>query len=447
MYALLKSRNEQPAFTSSTSVNEKKVCAIKAELSPALRRKLLYMHVTSFDWERGGLKTPIKFLDRDSIEYSLTQAACYDRTEENMARLSLDAGLKLIDPVWGGIYQFSTGNSWLQPHHSKTMAAQAGCLRLYSLAYGQLHELRYLTAARMIYRYLRDFLLDADAGFYAGQDNVVAGIDPHQYFALSHRQRLRYGKPSLDINFYGRENAWAIEALASFFEFSGEKSARELAIRTAKWLLQSFRCDENGIKHSLTDQHSLLLGDNLATARAMLQLYRITAEPRYLEEASLCVKFIAKHFKAKNGGFNTRRNSIQGATPSQQIDENISLCRFLNLLSFYTKKTRYKKLAIHALRYLITPQVATARMEEAGVLLAEEESGNSPVQITIHGKKTDMLAGKLFDTALRAYGWYKLIHWREAEEPTPAYARIENGRYRSDRIDQADKLAWLIKSV
>ena len=63
------------------------------------------MHMQSFDWKRGGLLSPIKFIDRDSVEYSLMIAADGDKNEKRMAKLTLDNAMSLIDPVWGGVYQ------------------------------------------------------------------------------------------------------------------------------------------------------------------------------------------------------------------------------------------------------------------------------------------------------------------------------------------------------
>ncbi len=225
MYALLKTCVEEPLQPPVLSTAVNTVPLTKPEITQHLRRKLLTMHLTSYDWEQGGLKIPIKFIDRDSLEYSLVQAAGYDRNEERMAQITLENSLKLIDPIFGGIYQYSTRGCWDHPHYAKTMAAQAGCLRIYSLAYALLHEHRYLMAARSIRDYLREYLLSPEGAFYTGQSDQVAGIDPVTYFSSVKQDRIRYGIPAIDNHLYTRENAWAIEALATFYEFTGEHSA------------------------------------------------------------------------------------------------------------------------------------------------------------------------------------------------------------------------------
>ena len=52
-----------------------------------------------------------------------------------MARETLDAQRQLIDPVWGGVYQYSTDGDWKHPHFEKIMQMQAENLRIYAQAY------------------------------------------------------------------------------------------------------------------------------------------------------------------------------------------------------------------------------------------------------------------------------------------------------------------------
>src|SRR5260370_28658142 len=107
-----------------------------------------------------------------------------------MARETLDRQLKLIDPVWGGVYQYSDSGDWDHPHFEKIMSMQAEDLRLYAQAYAQWGEPRYLQAARDIHRFLTAFLRGPDGAFYVSQDaDVVRGEHSAGYFALGDAQR------------------------------------------------------------------------------------------------------------------------------------------------------------------------------------------------------------------------------------------------------------------
>ena len=61
-----------------------------------------------------------------------------------MARQTLDAQLNLIDPAWGGVYQYSTDGDWKHPHFEKIMQMQAENLRIYSLAYAAVAQIRHI---------------------------------------------------------------------------------------------------------------------------------------------------------------------------------------------------------------------------------------------------------------------------------------------------------------
>jgi uncharacterized protein YyaL (SSP411 family) len=403
MHTLLKSQSEDPVSDTGLIDIQEYSCFKKTGLSPGLRQKLLCMHVTSFDWERGGLRTPIKFLDRDSIEYSLTQAASYNKNEERMANLSLNNGMDLLDADNGGIYQFATQNCWHQSHYSKTMAAQAGSMRIYSLAYALFHEHAFLKTARNICTYLAETLLTREGVFRSVITDPVVCIDK------SRRNKNRNGEIIKT-----RENGWGIEALASQYEFSGDQTALEMAKQAAEWISSEHALLQGGFKPDKTRQNCLYLSDNLAMARAFLQLYRVTTDKRYLKHAIETADFICSHFLNHAGGFNTGVDACQNKKITQQIDENICTSRFFNLLGYYTENTHYLDMAKHGLSYLALPRVATSRMEEAGILLLDEELSSTPLKVVIFGDKNDRKAAKLFQSALRSFGWYKVVQWHSS---------------------------------
>jgi hypothetical protein len=124
-----------------------------------------------------------------------------------MARETLDRQLKLIDPVWGGVYQYSDSGDWDHPHFEKIMSMQAEDLRVYAQAYAQLGDARYLQAARDIHKFLTTFLRGPDGAFYVSQDaDVVRGEHSGEYFKLGDAARRARGIPRVDTHLYAREN-------------------------------------------------------------------------------------------------------------------------------------------------------------------------------------------------------------------------------------------------
>jgi hypothetical protein len=113
-----------------------------------------------YDSEHGGWGTVHKFLDAPTLEYtfSLLSNEQESALATQRARQTLEANLSLIDPVWGGVYQYSDEANWKSPHFEKLLAFQAHDLRLYSLAYAQWQDPKYLKAALAVRRYLVTFL-------------------------------------------------------------------------------------------------------------------------------------------------------------------------------------------------------------------------------------------------------------------------------------------------
>ncbi|NKB38617.1 MAG: hypothetical protein GKR93_15895 [Gammaproteobacteria bacterium] len=390
MHTLLKSQACDPLANQVFAEPQSSSIQMKKGLSPHLRKKLLYMHISSFDWQHGGLKTPIKFLDRDSIEFSLCQSASHDKNEERMARLSLNRGMELLDLKDGGIYQFATQNGWSDCHYSKTIAAQAGSLRLYSLAFALFREHDYLKTTRHICDFLRSRSLTEEGCFRSMSGANIIELENSQIRS--------------------RDNGWVCEALASCYEFTSELSALEMAKVAMNWLERNRRNDTGGFNSFNKPTANRQMSDTLAVARAALQLYRVTAEHRYLSLAEESADYIVGNFHHELGGFESGISTSAQNRDTRQIDENICLSRFLNLLHHYTERQDYLTMARHGLSYLATPAIATSRIEEAGILLLDEELNSSPVKITILANCGDRKARKLADNALRCFGWYKVIH-------------------------------------
>jgi hypothetical protein len=438
MHALLKSSSEAP-ITIERQLNY--IEQVNPVLSNECRRRLRYMHMRSFDWEQGGLLSTVKFIDRDSVEYSLVVAADHEKSEARMARLTLDKAMSLVDPIWGGVYQYSTQGKWDVPHYRKTIAAQSGHLRLYSLAYAQLKFEPYLNVTNSILSYVNNFMTSEVGAFYSGQADTVAGMTPSLFFAMNKSKRLSIGIPDIDKRILTRENGWIIEALATHYEYCGSQQSLNMALKAANWINEHCRIDSGAYLTNIMTSKPLHLPDTLAMARAMLQLYRVTFEKKYLDYACDSARFIHQNFKNELCGYNTRIFSKYDATPLRQIDENISLSRFANLLSYYTDKSEFKKMTKHGLRYLCIPEVATARMEEAGILLIDREISSTPLTIHIYGNKGDTVVNDFINIAHRHQGWYKLLKHHASET---ASVSIETEGFKSVAVTTVEKLQQLL---
>jgi uncharacterized protein YyaL (SSP411 family) len=408
MYALTKPRTDGP-YNFPAAGSRSNPGFIEKGLRQDLRDRLLQMHLNSHDRVHGGLKLPLKFLDRDSIEYSLVQGR-HDQIEEVMARRTLDQALALLDPVWGGMYHYSGNYRWDRPRYARTLAGQAAALYVYASAYALLHEPRYLSAADHICSYLVNFLAHREGGFYAGQTDEIAGMDAAAYFTLDDLQRRTHGMPEINRCIRVRENGQILEALALLHEYTGNSHALTAAAGAAAWLAAWWQ----GIADPPAAPAGLMhpghaCAEVLAAGRGMLQMFRITANHYYLELAvamadALCV-CLAEETRAGQRHAGLLPPALSG------MDDAVCTVRFLNLLGYYTENRVYKTQAVALFNSLSDPRIATARIDEAGLLLADDELSSRPIRIAIAGGRMDAGAQAMFKTAQRLFGWYKVIHW------------------------------------
>ena len=386
-----------------------------SSLSPQLKDELERKLNENYDPKLGGWGTVHKYLDWEAIEWSIWQAQTGDHAAEHRARQTLDAALKLIDPVWGGLYQYSVDGDWDHPHFEKIMQFQAEGIRTYSLAYARWHDPAYLKAAQEIRRYLADFLTSPEGAFYTSQDaDLIDGQESDGYFAQVDVMRRKRGIPRVDTHVYSRENGWAIAALVALSNANSNPQDLNDAIRAADWIAAHRALPGGGFRHDESDASGPYLADTLAMGRAFLALYGATADRRWLDRAQAAAAFIIAHFSDPSApGFLPVESDSQGALrPVAELDQNLAACEFFNLLAYYTGSKQDRAAASNAMRFLATPQIADGQGPwVAGILLAAAQSASEPLHVTIIGSKSDPAASALFHEALRAPTDYVRLEW------------------------------------
>jgi uncharacterized protein len=398
--------------------------ASDAGLKPEQRDKRRKILRESYDSKNRGWGTVQKFLDWDIVEFCMSETMRGDQELERMARETFDAQRQLIDPVWGGVYQYSTDGDWKHPHFEKIMQMQAENLRSYAQAYALWKDPVYLDAAKKIRDYLHTFLTSPDGVFYTSQDaDLVQGEHSAGYFALSDADRRKRGIPRIDQHIYARENGWAINALATLYGVTGDESALTDAMRAAEWVIVNRSLPDGGFRHDMKDGGGPYLGDSIHMARAFLKLYAVTGDRKWLSRAEATAQFAETKFKSAIGYITFVEPLAAKLKPKPQVDENAAVARTLNLLHRYTGKEMYAKAAQHAMRYLAAPGLGENHgYAVAGILLADKELGAPPLHITVVGKKDDPAAHLLFMAAIAQPANYKRVEWwdeREGAMPNP----------------------------
>ncbi|MEO7547567.1 MAG: DUF255 domain-containing protein [Ramlibacter sp.] len=424
-------KDPSPVFVAEDEEKDRKFTAA-ARLGDTARAEVERRYRASLDTQGGGLKQFQRFLPRDTIEYSLALSARGDTVAQQWVKLTLTQARALIDPAWGGVYQYSTHSDWKHPHYEKIMETQAIAMRSYAHGYKAFGDAAYLQSAQSVRRYVARFLTAPDGTFYTSQDaDRVPGEQGDAFFALGDAERVKRGIPRVDTHVYSRENGWMIEALAELFMASGERAVLDDALRAANRIVAIRGNPDGSFRHDTKDKGGPFFGDNLAMGRAMLALYAATADRQWLERARQ-VRAVFPRFAAVNGGgyWPTPARSMGRLAPRANIDENMDAVRFANLLWRYTGDAKDRAAADVALRYIADEQVALRFGQIPGILLASEEASGEPLHITVVGPRADARSQRLMQAAHQQPGIYRRVElWDPSEgklvNPDVAYPQLE----------------------
>jgi uncharacterized protein YyaL (SSP411 family) len=428
MQALLKAIIDDPSPGPSVGEAFEIKPSASAFLGKQQRAALTKNYDESYEEKLGGWGEAQKYIDADSMDFAITRAEAGDATAIKRARQTLDAAIALIDPVWGGVFQYSEGGSWSHPHFEKIMSFQAQYLRQYSQAYALWKDPKYLAAARDVERYLAAFLTSPDGAFYVSQDaDLDHDTDGHTYYALRDVERRKRGMPRIDKNLYARENGWAISGLVAWYNVSNDPKVLEIAERSAKWVNANRALPDGGFRHGEKDRGGPFLGDTLAMGQAFLDLYAATGNREWLTSAAKAGDFVAT-FRDDAGGFLTSKTSEAKtgvfAKPAKLLEDQVQVVRLMNLLDRYFGDDGYREQASHAMRYLASAAAEMAR-PLPGVLLADEELAVEPTHITIVGHKNDARAKSLHALARALPARYKRLEWLDLREGKPPNPDVE----------------------
>lgn len=355
-----------------------------------------------------------KFVPWGNIEYCILSDREGDGAARKMAEDTLEAATQLIDPVWGGVYQYSTDDDWVHPHFEKIMEFQAEISRAYALAYLAWKRPADLKAAEDIARFSHNFLRSAEGAYYVSQDaDVIQGEHSADFFKKSDSERRAIGIPRIDRHIYSRENGLAIGALVTLYQATSDKQYLDEAVTAAHWILANRSLDDGGFRHDETDSHGPFLADQVYMGRALVALHQATGEREWLNRAVKCGDFAIRKFQRENSegaGFLTGIAFADAPLPVVDRDENIEAVRWLNLLGKTVQEERFVKAAEHGMRFLATDAVlADIYSFTGGILLADTECATEPTHIAVVGKLDDPKATALFEAAQKFPSGYKIV--------------------------------------
>lgn len=291
------------------------------------------------------------------------------------AEFTVDQQARILDPVWGGIYQYSTHGDWEHPHTEKLLSYQAGALESYARVARWTGEPRHWQRARSIYEYMNRFLSPGYGPFHVSQDAdppARAKLDGPTYYALPDDRRRAVGVPPVDTHVYARDNGMAILGLVAFSQGNeGTLLARARAVADALLLGHRAPVDlpggppARGFTHgpsvgSGSDPTSgprFHLGDNVSMGRALLALYEASGHGPYLQAAKE-VGLVLSHFHSDEtgGGFFAHEAVAQAVGVFRErrkpLEDNALAGRFFLRLAELTSDETSRRLAGRTLAWL-----------------------------------------------------------------------------------------------
>ncbi len=388
------------------------------QLDPATRKAIEERLDRSYDPEHGGWGSGHRLVQAEAMEREIHRALATGPEGAEAARRAkqtLEGLRRLIDPVWGGLYQYSDKPDWSSPHFERLMTIQADGVRTFALAYAAFHDPRDLLAAKDIARFMADFLSGPDGSFFVSMDaDLSAQVDGHTYAELSDQARRARGIPRIDKHVYPRENGLAIEALAELSTASGEPQYLARALRALP-PLEPLQAPDGSYSHAGKPS----LEDTLAMGRAFLALAEATGRPSFFALASRVGGALDRFRDPRDLGF---ADQGQGPTagvfqkPVRDVDDNVALARFTNLL-FREGANDQQARAQAAMRLISSPQEIDRPELPFGTLLADDELRHAPLHVVVVGTGKTPSGAALLETARAASTRYKWVQLWDPNQP------------------------------
>lgn len=334
--------------------------------------------VKSLDIEKGGFNQNQKY-----IEYATFEKALFDDNNSNIKTWiynSIKGAKKLSDPVWGGIYQYSTHNDWEHLHFEKLLSIQARYLNIFLLNYSYNNDDNSLTYAKNIIKYIDTFLANENGLYSNAQDaDLIQGQHAEDYFALNNTERRKLGIPNIDKNTFTDNNAAIGIALLRMYQVTQNKKHANKVTRIESSLYK--RKNTLGLyTHGNNKNDILSLRDQIAMADFFMHLIKndITNSRAKHELADLCQQ-IKKNFLLQNGAFKSFVGN-NGLVAQPLKEENIKLARIFNWYGHYSKNKEYNNIAKNTYSFLLSDVLTKNYYSEASLLLLHKELQKEPNQ-------------------------------------------------------------------
>ena len=290
-----------------------------------------------FDADYGGWgrqKYPIAM----NIEEALDRAWRGDAGAKFRALYTLAQQRRITDPVWGGLFQYSAGPGWHDPHFERLTALQAGYLLNLAEAFRATGDGDLMLDARHDLSFLRRFMEHEDGGFSATMDADAQGVDGHAYQAMDDVGRVKAGLPRIDTRRYAVVQGLMMAALADLSGVMDDPRLLPEARAAEAWVRGHLA--EGPLYRHAEGQTGLFLQDQAALLQGLIALHEVTGDPTFLDRAMSLADAVETAFLDTSGLYRARPASPGelGAFAETRLpfDDNASFARSLLRLEAIT---------------------------------------------------------------------------------------------------------------
>ncbi len=423
MRAVLQQLVDDPAPLAAADVGATTALAGAAAVAEPTQKALLDRMEALWDEQNAGFGFVHKYVDAASIEWLVGAARRGDATARERTLRTLDAERTLLDPTWGGAYQYSHGGVWTNPHFEKVMSRQLADLRAFSIAFAAFGRADDLTAARNVAKFLTTMLASPEGAFYASQDaDLIRGQHAADYFARDDAGRRELGVPHVETSLWSRENGQAIQGLCALLAVDRDEATLRRTLAAAEWIVAHRRRSDGTFAHGDDDRGGPFLADSLEMTTAFAALFEVTADPKWVELARATVTAIDAAFATPNGYATAGADGI--LPPTVDRTENVLLARTAQRLAALTGDGSIRMVADRAFGFVASDAVALEPGLPADLLLAIEERASEPVHVVIVGDPATRATSELWTAALR-----NAPSWRLVERLRPGASTLHGDDY------------------
>jgi len=192
-------------------------------LSAAVEERMIEQLLAAYDEEFGGWGTDVKFPLPRTIEFALVRA------REQATRTLEAVRTHLLDTYDGGFYRYATERDWSEPRRAKLLDDNAALIRAFAHGYRYTGEESYRETAERAIEYLTTTLWTDDAPGSGGFAGSQAGRA--RYYQLDATEREDADPPPVDETVFADRNALAVDALCTYYAYTGDERSRRFAER------------------------------------------------------------------------------------------------------------------------------------------------------------------------------------------------------------------------